>query len=39
MLGTPLAIREKLTERQKEEILDALDSYNKIEKKNRKLVK
>ena len=39
VLGTPLAIREKLTERQKEEILDALDSYNKIEKKNRKLVK
>lgn len=38
-IGTPLAIREKLTERQKEEILDALDSYNKIEKKNRKLVK
>ena len=30
VLGTPLAIREKLTERQKEEILDALDSYNKI---------
>lgn len=39
VLGTPVTIREKLTERQKEEILDALDSYNKIEKKNRKLVK
>lgn len=38
-IGTPVTIREKLTERQKEEILDALDSYNKIEKKNRKLVK
>lgn len=38
-IGTPATIREKLTERQKEEILNALDSYNKIEKKNRKLVK
>jgi hypothetical protein len=38
-IGTPVTTREKLTERQKEEILDALDSYNKIEKKNRKLVK
>jgi hypothetical protein len=38
-IGTPVTTREKLTERQKEEMLDALDSYNKIEKKNRKLVK
>jgi hypothetical protein len=30
---------ERLTEREKDKILDALDSYNKIEKKNRKLVK
>jgi hypothetical protein len=38
-IGTPVTTREKLTERQKEEMLDALDSYNKIEKKNRKLAK
>jgi len=45
-IGTPVTTRtvtlseiEKLTEREKDKILDALDSYNKIEKKNRKLVK
>jgi hypothetical protein len=45
-IGTPVTTRtvtlseiERLTERQNVEILDALDSYNKIEKKNRKLVK
>jgi hypothetical protein len=47
VLGTPvittrtvtLSEIEKLTEREKDRILDTLDSYNKIEKKNRKLVK
>lgn len=45
-IGTPVTTRtvtlseiERLTERDKDKILDALDSYNKIEKKNRKLVK
>ena len=45
-IGTPVTTRtvtlseiEKLTEREKDRILDTLDSYNKIEKKNRKLVK
>ena len=45
-IGTPVTTRtvtlseiERLTEREKDKILDALDSYNKIEKKNRKLVK
>ena len=42
-IGTPVTTRtvtlseiEKLTEREKDKILDTLDSYNKIEKKNRK---
>ena len=46
VLGTPMTTKtvtlseiERLTERDKDKILDALDSYNKIEKKNRKLVK
>jgi hypothetical protein len=46
-IGTPVTTTrtvtlseiEKLTEREKDRILDTLDSYNKIEKKNRKLVK
>ena len=45
-IGTPMTTKtvtlseiERLTERDKDKILDALDSYNKIEKKNRKLVK
>jgi len=46
-IGTPVTTTrtvtlseiEKLTEREKDKILDTLDSYNKIEKKNRKLVK
>ena len=45
-IGTPMTTKtvtlseiERLTEREKDKILDALDSYNKIEKKNRKLVK
>jgi hypothetical protein len=45
-IGTPVTTKsltlseiEGLTEREKDKILDALDSYTKIEKKNRKLVK
>jgi len=45
-IGTPVTTKsltlseiEGLTEREKDKILDALDSYTKIEKKNRRLVK